>query len=57
MILEHTSGKYYEIVECKSSDRCKGCDLRGEECSRKDFMCGDLKNILNYNMIFKEVEL
>ena len=59
MILEHTSGKYYKVVRTdrSGSSGCSSCDIRGDLCSEKGFFCPDLRKILGYDSIFKEVEL
>ena len=57
MILQHTSGKYYEIIRVHGVDMCGRCDIRGGKCTNKGFTCNELRDILDYNCVFKEVEL
>ena len=55
MILQHTSGKYYEIVRVHGGDLCRLCGIRGQLCDEKGFLCQDLRDILGYTYIFKEI--
>ena len=59
MILQHISGKYYEMIRAgRGGGRCIYCAFSEDsKCSEKGFTCRELVEILGYPAVFKEVEL